>query len=110
VAEVLAAGQLAVGHVEEVGAADQLVQQVPGCDVGAVVNHVAAVAGEIDRYVAVAGDRQDIEPLLEIGTPGLTVSPGDGVGRPPPLLALLGRIVIGAGERDGGGIKLPPYL
>ena len=104
VAEILAAGQLAVGHVEEVRAADQVVQQVPGSDVGAVVHHVATVAGEIDRHVAVAGDRQDIEQLLEIGTPGLAVSPGDGVGGPPPLLGFLGRIVVGAVERHGGGI------
>src|SRR4051812_12507330 len=38
VAQILAAGQLAVGHVEEVGMADQLVEQVPGSDVGAVVD------------------------------------------------------------------------
>ena len=42
VAQILAAGQLAVGHVKEVGVADQLVQQVPGPDVGTVIDRVAA--------------------------------------------------------------------
>src|SRR5580658_4766062 len=42
VAQILAAGQLAIGHVEEVAVADQLVQQVPGPDVGTIVNRVAA--------------------------------------------------------------------
>ena len=104
VAEVLAAGQLAVGHVEEVGVADQLAEQVPGADVGPVVDRVAAVAGEIDRHAAVTGNRQDVEQLLEIGTPGLAVSPGDGVGGPSPLFAFLAGRVVGAVERDGGRV------
>src|SRR5262249_14292097 len=73
-----------VGHVEEVGAADQLAEQIPGADVGPVVDRGAAVAGEIDRHATVTGDRQDVEQLLEIGTPGLAVTPGDGVGGPSP--------------------------
>ena len=104
VAQILAAGQLAVGHVEEVGMADQLVEQVPGPDVGAVVDRVAAGAGEIDRHVAVTGDRQDVEQLLEIGPPRLAVSPGDGVRRSSPLFAFLAGLVVGAVERDGGRI------
>ena len=104
VAQILAAGQLAVGHVEEVGVADQLVQQVPGADVGTVVDRVAAGAGEIDRHVAVTGDRQDVEQLLEIGTPRLAVSPGDGVRRSSPLFAFLAGIVVGTVERHGGRI------
>ena len=104
VAQILAAGQLAVGHVEEVGVADQLVEQVPGPDVGAVVDRVAAIAREIDRHVAVAGDRQDVEQLLEIGPPRLAVSPGDGVRGSSPLFAFLAGCVVGAVERDRGRI------
>src|SRR3954468_15614638 len=40
VTKILAAGQLAVGHVKEVGMADQLVEQVPVPDVGTVVDRV----------------------------------------------------------------------
>src|SRR5271156_5569290 len=103
-AQILAAGQLAVGHVEEVSPADQLIEQVPGPDVCTVVNRVAAGAGEIDRHVAVAGDRQDVEQLLEIGAPRLAVSPGDGVRRSSPLFALLAGVVVGTVERHGGRI------
>src|SRR4051812_17703535 len=97
--QVLAAGQLAVGHVEEVGTADQLVEQVPGRDVRAVVYRVATFAGEIDGDVAVTGDRQDVEQLLEVGPPRLAVPPGDRQRGPSPLLGLLSRLVVGAVER-----------
>src|SRR5207237_8490383 len=69
-----------------------------------IVDRVAAVACEIDRHVAVTGDRQDVEQLLQIGPPRLAVSPGDGVRRSSPLFALLARIIVGAVERDGGRI------
>src|SRR5271157_4987706 len=104
VAQILAAGELAVGHVKEVGVADQFVQQVPGPDVGTVIDRVAAGAGEKDRHIAVTGDRQIVEQLLEIGTPRFAVSPGDGVRRSSPLFAFLAGLVVGTVERHGGRI------
>src|SRR5205823_4512626 len=46
------------------------------------------------------------EQLLEIGTPRLAVSPGDGVRRSSPLFAFLARLVVGTVERHGGRIVM----
>ena len=75
---VLGRGQLAVGDVEEVATASQLAQQVPGALVRAVVGGVAAFNAELHRDGAVAGDREDVEELLEVGTMVLVVAPGHG--------------------------------
>ena len=78
VGHVLGGGQLAVGDVEEVAAAGQLAEQVPGGAVGAVVGGVAALDPELHRHGAVAGDGEDVEQLLEVGAVVLVVAPGDG--------------------------------
>ena len=83
VGHVLAGGQLAVGHVEEVAPAGQLAEQVPGVAVRLVVHHVAACGPEVQRHAAVGGDREDEQELLQVGTMVLVVAEGDGqVGRP----------------------------
>ena len=71
---------------------------------GRVVDRVAAGGGEKDRHVAVTGDRQDVEQLLEIGPSRFAVSPGDGVRRSSPLFAFLAGLVVGTVERHGGRI------
>ena len=54
VGHVLGGGELAVGDVEEVAAAGQLAEDVPGLDMGAVVGGVAALDAEVHRHGAVA--------------------------------------------------------
>ena len=71
-----------------------------------VIDHIAAVAGEVHRHAAVVADRQGVQQLLEIRPMGLAVSPGDGVSDSPVAASLLGRLGIGAIERDGGGIVM----
>ena len=66
IGHVLGAGQLAVGHVEEIASAGQATEQVPGGAVGLVVDHVAA--GDLE----IQGDppsrhREDVKQLLEVG-------------------------------------------
>ena len=78
VGHVLAGGQLAVGHVEEVAAAGQLAEQIPGVAMGLVVGHVAAFGAEVQRHAAVGGDREDEQQLLQVGTMVLVVAEGDG--------------------------------
>jgi hypothetical protein len=84
IGHVLGGGQLAVGHVEEVAAAGQLAEQVPGGAVRTVVGGVAALDAELHGHGAVAGDREDIEELLEVGAMVLVVPPGDGEPLPAP--------------------------
>ena len=78
VGHVVGRGQLAVGDVEEVAAAGQLAEQIPGGAVRAVVGGVAALDAELHRHGAVAGDGEDIQELLEVGAMVLVVPPGDG--------------------------------
>ena len=104
VGHVLGGGQLAVGDVEEVAPAGQLAEEVPGVAVRAVVGGVAALDAELHRHGAVAGDREDVEQLLEVGAMVLVVAPGDGQPQPAPQGPLLiGGLVI-AVEGDGGGV------
>ena len=104
VGHVLGGGELAVGDVEEVAAAGQLAEEVPGVAVRAVVGGVAALDPELHRHGAVAGDREDVKQLLEVGAMVLVVAPGDGQAEPAPQGPLLiGGLVI-AVEGDGGGV------
>ena len=80
IGHVLAGGQLAVGHVEEVPPAGQLAEQVPGVAVGLVVGHVAAGRAEVQRHAAIRGDREDEEQLFQVGAMVLVVAEGDGQG------------------------------
>ncbi len=104
IGHVLAAGQLAVGHVQEVAAAGQLAEQVPGVAMRLVVGHVAACGAEVQRHAAVGRDREDEQQLLQIGTMVLVVSEGDGQGGTAegPLLAI--GVGVGSAESDGGRI------
>ena len=91
VGHVLGGGQLAVGDVEEVAPAGQLAEQLPGGAVRAVVGGVAALDPELHRHGAVAGDREDVEQLLQVGAVVLVVPPGDGQPEPPPQASAPGR-------------------
>jgi hypothetical protein len=96
-------GQLAVGHVEEVGPSDQGSQLVPGGDVGDVVGGVAVLGAIRDGDRPVGGDGQDPHELFEVGAVVLVVAVGDGRGRltgPGPA----GGSLVGAGEGDGGRV------
>ena len=70
----------------------------------AIVCGVATLDPELHRHGAVAGDREDIQQLLEVGAVVLVVSPGDGGSEPAAKRAFLGRGVVIAMEGDGGGI------
>ena len=104
VGHVLGGGELAVGDVEEVAAAGQLAEELPGVDMGAVVGGVAALDAEVHRHGAVARDGEDVEELLEVGAVVLVVAVGDGQAELPPQgpLAVGGLVV--AVEGDGGGV------
>ena len=104
VGHVLGGGQLAVGDVEEVAAAGQLAEQLPGRPVRAVVGGVAALDPELHRHGAVAGDREDVEQLLEVGAVVLVVPPGDGQPEPPAQGPLPVGVLVIAVEGHGGGV------
>ena len=104
VGHVLGGGQLAVGDVEEVAAAGQLAEQVPGGAVGAVVGGVAALDAELHRHGAVARDGEDVEQLLEVGAVVLVVAPGDGQPQPAPQGPLPSARLVVAVEGDGGRV------
>ena len=104
VGHVLGGGELAVGDVEEVAAAGQLAEQVPGVAVRAVVGGVAALDPELHRHGTVACDGEDVEQLLEVGAVVLVVAVGDGQAELPAQGAfVLGSLVV-AVEGDGGGV------
>ena len=77
IGHVLGAGQLAVGHVEEIASSGQATEQVPGSAVGLVVDHVAAGDLEIQGNRTVLGHREDVKQLLEVGPMIFVVAPGD---------------------------------
>src|SRR5207302_93333 len=99
VGHVLDGGQLAVGDVEEVLSAGELAEEVPGLAVRAVVGGVAALDPEVHGDGAVAGDREDIEQLLEVGAVVLVVAVGDGQAELPTegTFAVRGFVVSGEG-------------
>src|SRR5579883_2399034 len=64
VGHVLGGGQLAVRDRQELAAAGQLAEQIPGGAVRAVVGGVAALDAELHGHGAIAPDREDVEQLL----------------------------------------------
>jgi hypothetical protein len=104
VGHVLGGGELAVGDVEEVAAAGELAEHLPGTLMGTVVGGVAALDPELHRHGAVACDGEDIKRLLEVRAMVLVVAVGDGQAELSPQGRLaVGRLVV-AVEGDGGGV------
>lgn len=64
----VAGAELAVSHVQEVRATDQLPQYVPSLYVRRGILDIAMVHFEVNRHTPVAGYRQDPEQLLQIRT------------------------------------------
>ena len=94
VAHLLARAQLAVGDVEEVGAASQRAQLVPRVDVRLVVVGVAGRQAMRQRDGAVGGHGQDQHELLEVGAVVLGMAAGRDRGRlAAPLVAVGGAVV-----------------
>jgi hypothetical protein len=102
--QVLGGGGLAVGDVEEVGAAGETAEEVPGVAVRAVVGGVAALDPEPDGDGAVAGHREEIKEWFEVGSVVLVVTPGDGGSGPAAAGRLVRGGVVIAVEGDGGGV------
>ncbi len=104
VGHILGGGQLAVGDVEEITPAGELAQEIPGVAMRAVVGGVTTLDAELHRHGAVAGDREDVQQLLEVGAMVLVVSPGGGRPQPAPQGSLLIRGLVIAVEGDGGRV------
>ncbi|MGH3439000.1 MAG: hypothetical protein ACRDRN_21360 [Sciscionella sp.] len=81
VIHVVASGQLAVGHVEEIGPAEQRDQVIPGVDVGDVVAGVAVDHPMRQRHRPVRAHGEDPHQLLEVRAVILVVPEGDRRGR-----------------------------
>jgi hypothetical protein len=86
--QILVGTKLAIGHIEEVGAAGELAEALPGADVGRIVGGVPVVHVGEDRYGAIGGGRPDEQQLLEVRSEILVseilVDPGsDPVSRVP---------------------------
>ncbi len=95
--------QLGVGHVEEIFAADQRAQVVPGVDVGDVVGDIARYHPMGDGHRAVGADGEDPHQLAQIGPVVLVVTEGDrGGGFAAPGSAV--GLAMVAGEGDTGGV------
>ncbi len=105
-------GELAVGHIQEVGPPDQGPKLVPGGDVGDIVGGVAVLDPERDGHGPVSGDGENAQQLLEVGAVVLVVSVGDrrdrlrapGPARRAAVIAREGdggRVVVQLGEFDG---------
>ena len=77
VTHVLAGAELAVGHVQDVGVADDLPQERPRVRVDLVVGGVAVVGLAMDRDGAVGRDGDAVEQLLQVGAVVLVVAEGD---------------------------------
>ena len=104
VGHVLGGGELAVGDVEEVGAAGEFAEEIPGLAVRAVVGGVAALDAELHRDGPVACYRENVKQLFQVGPVVLVVAPGDGGPELAAEGAFLGGGVVIAVEGDGGGI------
>src|SRR3974377_1804305 len=89
---------------EEVAAAGELAEQLPGALMGAVVGGVAALDAELHGHGAVAGDGEDVEQLLEVGAVVLVVAVGDGQAESPAQGAFAAGALVVAVEGDGGGV------
>ena len=75
--EARARAEFAVGDVEEVGAADDLAERVPGVHVGHDVTGLAVQGPVVDRHRAVDRHGEDEEQLLEIRPMVLVVAVGN---------------------------------
>jgi hypothetical protein len=104
VAHVVPRAELAVGHVEEVGVAEDAAQEVPGVGMHLVVAGVAVVGLAVDRHGAVGADGKAEQQLLEVGAVVLVVAEGD-ARRAAGLVG--GRLAgIVPTEGDGGGVLM----
>ena len=103
VAHRLARAQLGVCDVEEVGAAQQRHQPVPGRDVGGVVGGVAVGEPVGDGHRPVGGHGQDPHQLLEVGAVVLGVPESDLRGGFAPARGPVG-VPVDPGHGDRGGV------
>jgi hypothetical protein len=87
IVHVVAAAQLRVGDVEEIGSAGHVAQRVPSLDVGLRVIGVAVGAAKLHRHTAIVGERQDEDELFQIGPMILRETIGDRRGGTPPKRA-----------------------
>jgi hypothetical protein len=69
-----------------------------------VVDHVAAVAGEIHRHAPIVADRQGVQELLQIRPMVLVVSPGDGVRRSAQTVSFLTCLLVRSEESHRGRV------
>jgi hypothetical protein len=96
----LPGAEFAVGHVEEVVAAQDLAEALPGFPMGGVIGLVAGVSLEMDRDRSVGADGQAIDEVFEVGAVVLAEAAA-------PLHGVGFSMSIGAGKLDGvrGGVK-----
>ena len=66
VLELFLGAQLAVGYVNEVGAAVEPTEGVPGFDVGGLIVAVTRINMVVNGNGPVVGDTQGVDQLLEI--------------------------------------------
>jgi hypothetical protein len=103
VAHGVAGGQLAVGDVAEIRAAQQRDQLIPGLDMGDVVAGVAVDHAVRDRHRPIGGHGQDPHQLLEVRAVILVVPERDRRGGLPAAGPPV-RARIPAGDGDAGGV------
>ena len=101
-AHIVARAELAVGHVQEVGVANQFTQERPGLDVNLVVGDVAVVGLAMDRHGPVGADGDAEEQLFQVGAVIFVVAEGN-ARRSVALLGWL-LVVIDPGEGHGRGV------
>ena len=94
--------ELAVGHIQEVGTADDLAERPPGLAVDLAIRGVAVVNLAVDGHGPVGSHRAVVEQLLEIGPVIFVVAVGDAR---RALVLHSGRLVGKLpGESDGGRV------
>ncbi len=107
VGHVVERGELGVRRVEEVGAAGQGDQGVPGVDVGGHVRGVPIGDTEGDRHGPVSGHRQDPHQLLEVRPMVLAEPVAGGRGGFAATLPSVGG-AIRTRELQGRGVVVQP--
>ncbi|OIQ75302.1 hypothetical protein GALL_430300 [mine drainage metagenome] len=95
--------ELAIRHIQEVGAPRQLAEGLPCLDVGGVVVRVPIAQSVVHWHRPVGTDREDPEQLLEVGAMVLVVAMGDGYGLPAADPAASG---LGVGARESNGRRV----
>ena len=103
VTHLLARGELGVRDVEEVRAAGQLNEAIPGGDVRLIVGDVAVQQAVRERHRPVRCDGEREHELLEIGTVVLGVTERRRRGALAGALPAVGALV-GAVQADRGGV------